>query len=335
MHREWASVGKRLAGMLLVVALAAAGCSSGGSDASQRQLSPSELLGLGQAGEGLSLAAEDDYWATQLAIQECMRTQGFDYEAVARPAVPAYSAWQNLSAVEYATHYGYGILTTFVEVEIDRRLIPDPNFAALDSASLAEIRTWIDAYIGTDIETLLGQDLTEIDAAVQIDNLDAGFEPGGCVGEANKRSTLNATYELMNKLEDRLVDLESSITSTQEYQDLDESWAACMASKGFVARTTAAARQPFFTTFFELSTSIQESIGAGGGISLTYDEAILTEGIADEIETAVAEAECEEPLAAERQALRQGLAAEYYDVNPTLFAELLGATDSSPQDPDN
>lgn len=325
---------KRLAGMwLFVFVLAASACSSAGSDTSQRQLSPSELLGLGDAGEGLSLAVEDDHRATQLAIQECMLTQGFDYEPELRPEVPAFTAWQNLSDVEYATQYGYGVLTSFAEVEIDRQLAPDPNWEALELASNAEFRAWTSAYIGTPIDadelaTQLSQNATETDGGVRIDSFDIGLEPGGCVAEAHERSTLNATYQLLNELEDQLVDLESSITSTEEHSDLDASWADCMASKGFVVASTAAARQPFFTTYSELTQSIQYLLTPDGDTSLVYDEEVLAGGIADEIETAVAQAECEEPLAAERRALRQRLTAEYYDSHSTLFAELHSETDS-------
>lgn len=248
----------------------------------------------------------------QLVVQECMAAQGFEYAPIMPPVPSFYSS--NLSGLEFAELYGYGILTSFEDVEVAAYVNSNPNDSALALMANSEWWAWMEAFTGLTEGVVESGEIETADGSLIGD--------GGCIdlvvrddSRESIRDQLTFTYE------DKLIELEQSVQSDPEYSELIQQWAICMKSAGFSASGEGSARHTFRMLYAELADTVV--LDESGSVS--FDSEGLDAGIRDEIETAVQDWKCEDPIRARREAIRAERSQEFWQTNPRMLAELSSA----------
>lgn len=298
--------------ILLVVVLAlVAGCASEAASEVPNTDSPAELLGIADPSSGFRLQLDDSDVAQQ-TIRECMLEKGFDYVPI-EPPVPVFVR-SNLTGRDFAAEFGYGVLTAFESVEVESYNVESANDSALELMGSAEWFAWMEAFTGLSEDAILETD------ALPVEGPPIGS--GGCIGAAAELPSKEALRnELLARYQNQLVELESAVAGDSRYIELTEQWASCMRSQGFVVAGPGDARSPFGVLYGDLLSTIEVSPELG----VTYGAEMLEKGIADEIRTATADWDCEEPLRAERMTIRDRITADYWQQNPQMLQDLSDA----------
>jgi len=307
----------------MFVAVLASSCADSNAPVTSNA-APTELLGLGSTPSELTAIQAADRNTMELAVQSCMKEQGFGYEPVVQPVTEHAASSLDEGTLEYAERFGYGILAGFEETAIAPFFADSVNNSAVDLMADSEFLAWISALTGLNPDEFdaLTNEIT--DSEVSLNEMSGLFVgKGGCIDEGSAASNLAQTWALMDQHSDALIALEASITSDDRIAALDQRWGDCMAEAGFIVSDTGQARAPFndywVSAYAQLEFNFDEF---GEPFVLGFEPEELDEQLVEERRVAVQDWKCEEPLKVERQTLRALLNAEFWAENGDVYRAL-------------
>jgi len=242
---------------VIVVALVAAACSSGGETAESgaqvdNASSPvADYLGVDITSESPSeaLVAEED---RQSRIAECMSDAGFDYIPFVPSTVGFIGPQDSLSEIEFASTYGFGITTQW--------------FSQTDLGIEDDLVGYDDSLFGGDpfgadpnvaiVEALPASDRAEYEASLfgegtETESVAASGLPGGCQGEVYSES-FNTSVAVAQAFGADLVALEEQALNDPSVIEFGEEVASCVAENGLAYSATENLNQRWEPKLYEV-----------------------------------------------------------------------------------
>jgi len=237
-----------------------------------------------QAGHDAAAAERSD------RVAACMRESGFPVvDDTGQEPVVDFQGLQS-GTVEFAERFGYGFFPRF-----DELILTHPDARAGEA----------DAYF---------DQLTEDEQLAYNVALYGDASGGGCIAEAKVDTDEQARLRqaIADELFPAYLAFRERVDADDELADYDADWAVCMAGKGFGYESSPKARLRFETEFFafwhtavfptsqlssdELRSLSEEERDALYRAGPTVDQAVKETMTREEIDTAIADAECQAKL---------------------------------------
>ena len=245
----------------------------------------------------------------QELIRQCMAEEGFEYIPVEPPS-DAFR-FDSGDQEEFVRTQGFGISTWYGNEEQfteEADAYEDPNQPIVDAMSESEQEAYFGALYGTAEEqaaleeTVIDEDTGEEYITVE------GYGPG-CQGEASAEvyGDMSQDEELYSQLEPVYQELEQRLQADPKVVEANEQWSSCMADQGYEYESPQSFYESVYQDFQERFDAI---VGPDGGYSdplagMSQEEidAFFAERSEDEINAFFEEAQREAEASVDQEAL--------------------------------
>ncbi len=322
----------------------------------------SEIFGYDEDPEAAEARYREDERRIQELVRTCMAEQGFEYIPVEQPAESFDFGPQDQR--EFVEKQGFGISTWYGNEEVfegpsEGQEFVDPNQAITDGMSESEQDAYFGALYGTPEEHAELEE-TVIDEETGEEYTTFSGHGPGCYGAAQAEvyGSFEQNDEVFAQLEPIYEELEQRMAADPRIVEANGTWSACMADRGYDYESP----QDFYETAIEdFQRRFEEIVGPNGGFQDPFEgwsdaevdaffeersdeeieaffaeqekksrESVDQEALealqAEEIELAVAEYECSEPLQELYREVSESIERELVAENRDLFDEVREAT---------
>lgn len=299
---------------------------------------------------GWNDALEDQDWQAQqreveALIVECMAAEGFEYTPETFETTdfedPYAAIEEEWGSRAFAEKWGYGIATTFE--------LQQGEFAADTAESISE-GEWVDPTEGmSDGErdayyAALYGDYDEVDSSLTEEEQEAAwenYEPSGCQNEAADQVNGN---DLLSdpEFEDLMQDLYERLEADPRVVQAEGEWSQCMAGKGYsfgdqsetfdavterMDEVWSSMSDPFESlTDEDFQNMSEDELRALETQTPEYDEELLAEVVAYEIDLAVADYDCGADAQRIFYEVQVELEQQFIDENREVIDRVQGAS---------